>query len=89
MKLNIKLSTGKKLKLTGEEFSELLGYKEKPYFCLVFHYWFMDSKYFQTYYIQADNKKEARKEALVIMDETKSTFNNCAFEIIEMFKGKK
>lgn len=87
MKLRIKLSTGKKLNLTGEEFSELMGYKEKPYYCLVFHYWFQDSKGWEVEYVHADNEREARKEALLIKEKRESTFNQCSFEIIEMFKG--
>ena len=88
MKLKIKLTTGKKLTLTSEEFSELLGYKQKPFFCMVFHYWFMGSKHFETHYVHAENEKEARKHALLIKEQTESTFNQCAFEIIEMYGEK-
>lgn len=86
MKVKIKLSSGKRLSLTGDELRELLAFKSEEYFCVVFHYWFQDSKYFDTRYIKAENIKEARKEALLIKEATESTFNQCAFEIVEVFK---
>ena len=86
MKIRIKLSSGKTLKLTGEELKELLDYKSQKVFCIIFHYWFRDSKGFRTQYVIAENELEARKEALLIKESTESTFNRCAYEIIEVFQ---
>lgn len=87
MKVKLKLQSGKKLTLTGEELKELLEYKGSKIYCIVFHYWFMDSKYFDVMYIKADNEKEARKEALLVKEETESTFNKCDFTIVEVFQN--
>ena len=87
MKVNIKLKTGKRLNLTGEELKELLDFKnQEKIFCVVFHYWFQETNYWKVHYIKAENIKEARKEALLIKEETESTFNRCDFQILELFK---
>jgi hypothetical protein len=87
MEVKIKLSSGKKLKLTGEELKELLDFKSQQFYCIVYHYWFQDSKHFMTEYLKADNIREARKEALLVKEKTEGTFNKCAFEIVEVFRN--
>lgn len=53
-------------------------------FIVVYHFWFMESKYFKQEKYLNMTKDEVFKEALVYKHKHESTFNRCAFEIVEI-----
>lgn len=57
---------------------------EKKNFIVVYHFWFMESKYFRQEKYLNMTKDEVFKEALVYKHKHESTFNRCAFEIVEI-----
>lgn len=53
-------------------------------FLIVYHFWFVDSKYFKQTYHHNISKQEALKEALLFKHKHEETFNKCAFTIIDL-----
>lgn len=53
-------------------------------YIVVFHTWFVDTKWFDVIEFDTQDKKEVEKECKALKYDKEDTFHNVAFEIIEI-----